>query len=61
MHGFDLFDPSQWVNPSGLVVIAVVAALSLVGVFAKLAAGGRWSDWLDEVHGRGSIDDRWDA
>ena len=60
MPGFDLFDPSQWVNPAGLAIIAVVATLSLVGAFAKLAAGGRWADWLDEVHGRGSIDDRWD-
>lgn len=58
--GFNVFDPSQWADVTGFVVVAVVAVLTLVGVFAKLATGARWEDWLDELHGQGSIDDAWE-
>lgn len=57
---FNVFDPSQWVDVTGFVTVVVVAAATLVGVLAKLAAGGRWGDWLDEAHGRGSIMDPWE-
>lgn len=55
----NLFDPSQWANVTGFAVVAIMAGVTLVGVFAKLVGGARWADWLDEVHGRGSIEDPW--
>jgi len=58
--GFNLFDPSQWANVTGFVVVTVMGVLTLVGVLGKLAAGSRWADWLDEAHGRGSVDDTWE-
>lgn len=56
---FNVFDPSQWANVSGFFVIVVVAVVTLVGVGLKLTTS-RWSDWLDETHGRGSVDDPWE-
>jgi len=57
---FNIFDPSQWANVSGFAVMMVAAVLTVVGALAKLAAGSRWADWLDENHGRASIDDEWE-
>jgi hypothetical protein len=57
---FNVFDPSQWADATGFAVVAVVAVLTLVGVFAMLATGTRWADWLDETHGRASVDDPWE-
>ena len=57
---FNVFDPSQWADAMGFVVVAVVVALTLLGAIAKLAAGNRWADWLDESHGRGSVEDPWE-
>ena len=59
--GFNVFDPSQWNDVSGFAVLAVVAALTVLGAVGKLAATTRWADWLDEAHGRGSVDDRWES
>lgn len=56
----NLFDPSQWANASGFVVVVVMACITIVGVLAKLIAGSGWADWLDEAHGRGSVDDPWE-
>lgn len=58
--GFDIFDPSQWADVTGLVVVLVMACLTLLGAAVKVAAGGRWVDWLDEARGRGSVDDPWE-
>lgn len=58
--GFNLFDPSQWADVSGYAVVMAFAVVTVVGVVAKIAAGGRWGDWLDEAHGRGSVDDPWE-
>ena len=56
---FNIFDPTQWVDASGFVVVVVIAVLTIVGVSLKLVTTG-WSDWLDESHGRGSIEDPWE-
>ena len=59
--GFNVFDPSQWNDVSGFAVLAVVAALTVLGAVGKLAASTHWADWLDEAHGRASVDDRWES
>ena len=56
----NLFDPSQWADVTGFAVVIVMASITLIGVLARLAASGRWADWLDDVHGRGSISDPWE-
>ena len=58
--GFNVFDPSQWADAMGFVVVALVAVITLVGALAKLAGGARWADWLDETRGRGSVEDPWE-
>jgi hypothetical protein len=57
---FNIFDPSQWANVTGFIVVAVMAVLSLVVVGFKIAASGKWYDWLGEAHGRGSVEDEWE-
>ncbi len=58
--GFNVFDPSQWADSTGFFVVAAMGVLTLVGALAKLAASGKWADWLDETRGRGSISDPWE-
>ena len=57
---FNIFDPSQWANVTGYAVLAVVALLTIIGT-AKFVGSALWGDWLDEAHGRGSIDDLWES
>lgn len=57
---YNVFDPSQWADVTGFVVVLAMACVTIVGVLAKLTAGTRWGDWLDEAHGRGSVDDPWE-
>lgn len=54
----NLYDPSQWVDPSGLAMIGLVV-LGTVLLLAVKIAGERWDDWLDEPRGRGSVRDDW--
>jgi hypothetical protein len=58
VKNFNIFDPSQWSDVHGYVVLMVVIAGTLFGTVMKLI-GGRWKDWLDEPRGRGSIEDDW--
>lgn len=51
-------NPFEWANPAGAVQFYGIITGILVGCALKLFAG-RWSDWLDERSGRGSIRDRW--
>jgi hypothetical protein len=55
---FNIFDPSQWSDVHGYIVLMAVIAGTLVGTTVKLV-GHRWTDWLDEPRGRGSIRDNW--
>ena len=58
---FNIFDPSQWANVTGFGVMVAGAVITLVGVAAKFVGSALWGDWLDETHGRGSIDDLWES
>jgi hypothetical protein len=58
MRNFNIFDPSQWSDVHGFVVLMVVIGGTLFGTVMKLI-GGRWRDWLDEPRGRASIEDDW--
>jgi hypothetical protein len=58
VRNFNIFDPSQWSDVHGFVILMVVIAGTLFGTIVKLI-GGRWRDWLDEPRGRASIEDDW--
>lgn len=58
---YNVFDPGQWADVTGFAVVVGMAVVTVVGVLANMARSGRWGDWLDEVSGRGSVDDSWDA
>jgi hypothetical protein len=58
VRNFNIFDPSQWSDVHGYLVLMAVMAGTLVGTIVMLI-GGRWKDWLDEPRGRGSIRDEW--
>ena len=58
--GFNVFDPTQWIDVTGFVVVVTMSVVTLAIVVAKLVASAKWSDWLDEAHGRGSVDDPWE-
>lgn len=58
MRNFNIFDPSQWSDVHGYLILVLVMAGTVVGAVTKLI-GGRWSDWLDEPRGRGGIKDDW--
>ena len=51
-------NPFEWADPAGAVQFYGILAVILFGCGIKLFAG-RWSDWLDERSGRGSIRDWW--
>ena len=55
---FNIFDPSQWSDAHGYVILVTVMAATLLGTLL-LAIGSEWKDWLDEPRGRGSIRDDW--
>jgi hypothetical protein len=54
-------DPSLFtdVDPAGAALYFAIMGVILVGCIAKLFAGSRWDDWLDERWGRGSVRDWW--
>jgi hypothetical protein len=58
MTNFNIFDPSQWSDVHGFVILMLVMAGTLF-VTIMMLIGGRWEDWLDEPRGRGSIRDDW--
>jgi hypothetical protein len=58
MRNFNIFDPNQWSDVHGFVVLMVVIAGTLFGTLMKLI-GSRWRDWLDEPRGRAAIEDDW--
>jgi hypothetical protein len=58
VRNFNIFDPRQWSDVHGYVVLLIVMAGTLIGTTSKLL-GARWKDWLDEPRGRGSIRDDW--
>jgi hypothetical protein len=58
VKNFNIFDPRQWSDVHGYVVLMVVIVGTLFGTIMKLI-GGRWKDWLDEPRGRASIEDDW--
>lgn len=58
MRNFNIFDPTQWSDVHGFIILMIVMAGTLLGTILKLI-GSRWSDWLDEPRGRGSIRDDW--
>ena len=51
-------NPFDWVSVAGAATFYGVLAAILSGCALKLFTD-RWSDWLDERAGRGSIDDPW--
>ncbi|HWC39459.1 MAG TPA: hypothetical protein VG476_13055 [Acidimicrobiales bacterium] len=58
MRNFNIFDPTQWSDVHGFIILMIVMAGTVLGTILKLI-GSRWSDWLDEPRGRGSIHDEW--
>ncbi len=57
---FNIFDPSQWADVSGFAIVVVMSLLTIAIVLGRLVASAKWTDWLDETHGRGSVDDPWE-
>jgi hypothetical protein len=55
---FNIFDPSQWSDVQGYVILVIVMGATLLGTLL-MAIGPGWKDWLDEPRGRGSIRDSW--
>jgi len=58
VKNFNIFDPRQWSDVHGYLILMAVIAGTLFGTIMKVI-GGRWKDWLDEPRGRGSIQDDW--
>jgi hypothetical protein len=54
-------DPSLFhdADLGGVALYFGVMGVILTGCIAKLFAGSRWDDWLDERWGRGSVRDWW--
>ena len=55
----NVFDPSQWADVSGWVIVMVFSVVTIFGMLMKLVSSAKWQDWLDEPSGRGSVRDDW--
>jgi hypothetical protein len=54
----NLFDPRQWADVHGYLVLATVTGISVVWCIWKMTFIP-WKDWVDERWGRGSVRDWW--
>jgi len=54
----NIYDPSQWSDVHGYVVLLFAMGTTLLWLVVKLIDGA-WTDWLDERSGRGSVRDTW--